>query len=390
MTKFSKYVLSALILIVSIAGFWYFQPVSYGANQIIPFDSNRWEITAKESKLEDYLGKKSIFFRDGIAFVKDSQFTDGIIEYDVAFSQDRAFLAGVWRLQDVQNYEKFYMRPHQSGNPDATQYTPVFNNVTGWQLYSGEGYTAPFKFTFNEWMHVKIVVAGNKAEAYINDMDKPVLVVSELKAEEKPGKVGVLVEEFGPAHFANFSYTSMSNPPLKGQPKPIKETPAGTIMSWLVSNNFDEKLLDGKVNLTGAEKQGLSWEKLNTERSGLANVARVHGIDGNKNTVFARTTIISDREQIKPLEFGFSDRIKLYLNDQSIYNGKDDFGSRDYRFMGTIGYYDEIYLPLKKGKNELWLAVSEGPFVQGRTVGGWGVEARFKDLEGISIAEPSN
>ena len=32
--------------------------------------------------------------------------------------------AAIWRVQDAKNYEEFYLRPHQSGNPDATPVHP--------------------------------------------------------------------------------------------------------------------------------------------------------------------------------------------------------------------------------------------------------------------------
>jgi hypothetical protein len=63
-----------------------------------------------------------------------------------------------------------------------------------------------------------------------------------------------------------------------------------------------------------------------------------------------------------------------------IYGGNNLYQSRDYRFLGTIGYFDELYLPLKKGRNELWMAISE-------SFGGWGVKARFDNMEDISIRE---
>jgi hypothetical protein len=63
-----------------------------------------------------------------------------------------------------------------------------------------------------------------------------------------------------------------------------------------------------------------------------------------------------------------------------IYGGSDVYTSRDYRFLGTIGLFDELYLPLKKGDNELWFAVTEN-------FGGWGVKAMFDDLSGIRIKE---
>jgi len=53
--------------------------------------------------------------------------------------------------------------------------------------------------------------------------------------------------------------------------------------------------------------------------------------------------------------------------------------ARDYRFYGTIGYWDQLFLDLKKGRNEIVIAVSEN-------FGGWGVEAKFDDLTDLSIS----
>lgn len=92
----------------------------------------------------------------------------------------------------------------------------------------------------------------------------------------------------------------------------------------------------------------------------------------------ARVTIESQKDQVKALTFGFSDEVSIYLNDNILYSGSDVYGSRDYQFIGTMGYFDTIFIPLKKGKNELWFVVSE-------YFGGWGVEAKFQDMKGITL-----
>jgi len=237
------------------------------------------------------------------------------------------------------------------------------------------------KYPLNEWIHVKIIVSGKNAEVYINDMDNPTLFIEELKRDIKAGKVG-LHANVGmptvPIHFANFSYTSMKTPPqLKTIPESVNVTNTN-IASWLVSNTFSDKSLENKFRLTEDDKQKLSWKQLVSESSGLANLAKVQGRKKGKNGVFARATIISDKDQIKRLKFGFSDKVQVYFNDQLLFSGSDVYRSRDYRFLGTIGFYYDLYLPLKKGENELWMAVSE-------IFGGWGVQARFDDLEGIKI-----
>jgi hypothetical protein len=384
MKKTKKYLLGlCLMIFVMVTGCY--QSSSIASNEIIPFDSNLWEIETLESRAEDYLGQKSLFLKGGFATVKDSEFTDGIIEYDLAFDGQRGFVGNVWRLQDFGNFEKFYMRPHQSGNPDASQYTPFFNEISSVQLYSGiDDFLARLTYPFNEWIHVKVVVSGENAEIYVKDMEEPALIINDLKRDIKPGKVGLFVEkDFAPAHFANFSYTSTSNPPLKGEINPPEKAPEGTVISWLVSNSFEEQYLEDKYQLfTEKEKEKFNWKKLLADNSGIANFARLQGIEDGKNTVFARTKIITDRDTIKQLKFGFSDRVKVYLNGRLLYGGSDVAGSRDYRFLGTVGLFDELYLPLKKGDNELWISVSEGEFLLG-----WGLIAQFSDPEGISLKD---
>ena len=368
--------------ILTIIGILFFAVIPFAYSESIPFDSDRWEFHAKEKKVENYLGQKSLYLgKGGMALIKDSQFTNGIIECDVAFPQKRGFAGVVWRLQDGANYEKFYMRPHQSGNPDANQYTPVFNHSSAWQLYYGKEYSAPVKYRFDQWNHVRIVVSGKQAEIYINDMEAPAFTVNELKREVKAGKVGIWGQAGIPGlagnHFANFSYTSIDNPTLKGVFEKIKTEAPGTIMSWDVSDGFPGDKLKNKLTLSKEDLARINWHRFDSEQSGLANLARVQ--DPKKgNTVFVRVEINSDKAQVKPLQFGFSDSVNVYFNGQLIYGGNDLFRSRDYRFLGTIGYYDTLYLPLLNGKNELIMAVSE-------KFGGWGVQARFVDMTGISL-----
>jgi hypothetical protein len=351
-----------------------------GFGQVVPFDSDRWLIEAEESRIEDYRGQQSLFIQGGGAVIHASEFMDGIIEYDVALPDDRGFTGAVWRWQDWLNYEEFYLRSHQSGNPDANQYTPVFNGLAGWQLYHGPGYGAPVEYVFDEWQHVKIVVSGKQAEVYLVNMDHPLLFIPELKHEPLAGLVGISAGFFAPARYANFSYTAQDQPPLVGSSAEPANTPPGTITSWQISNTFDETALAEKSRLAAGDKASLVWVDLNSESTGITNLARVAAIGEKANTVYARVVVNSEKKQIRPVRFGYSDRVRVYLNDQLLYYGNNTYRSRDYRYLGTIGYFDELYLPLKKGRNELWFAVSE-------SFGGWGIQARLEDLTGITLGK---
>ncbi len=355
-------------------------PSPQAADEIAP-DSPRWEFRAREHRVEEHLGRTSLYLKGGEALVRDSAMTDGVLEFDVAFTGERGFIGGVWRAAAWGEHEEFYLRPHQSGNPDANQYTPAFHGITCWQLYYGEGYGTPVRYANNTWIPVRIVVAGPRAEIYIGDMSKPILNTHDQKRAIAAGRVGLTVGNFAAGWFTRFRFTPMSaaqaaalivNPPHK-----IEPGPPGTVMNWRVSDTFDEKSLATKFQLTAADQAARVWTPLAAEPNGLANLARVQGIAEGKDTVFARVTVTSDRDQVKKLRFGFSEHVKVYFNGTLLYGGQDDYSSRDYRFLGTIGLFDEVYLPLKKGENELWFAVTE-------TFGGWGLIARFEDPAGIT------
>lgn len=348
--------------------------------ETVPFEPDRWTMDAKESRVLEYLGRQSLYLKGGTALVRGSDMLNGILEFDIAFSSDRGFSGAVWRLQNSGNYENFYVRPHQSGNPDSNQYTPVFNGMAGWQLYYGEEFSTPFKYVFNEWMRIKIVFSGTAAEVYIVDMESPALYIPELKHAPVSGQVGLEVSNFAPAYFSNFSYTPMKDVVLKGKPEPRKMAPVGTVKSLFISRAFPESSLQGKIQLTQTEKRNLSWKKLDCELSGIFNFARMVEQTKANDTTFARITVDSSRNQIKAMRFGFSDRVRVYLNDQLIFSGNDEYQSRDYRFLGTVGLYDVLYLPLNEGRNDVWMAVSEG-------FGGWGAIAAFEDMDGIRIVE---
>ena len=157
-------------------------------------------------------------------------------------------MGAAWRLQDPGNFAPFYIRPHQSGNPDANQYQPVFNSAAAWQLYHGEGFGAPIEYVFNEWMPVRIVVSGPSAEIYVRDMETPALFVPELKRAVKAGSVGLINPSgFAPAWYSNFRVIPKPSPPQLSQAAPDAQAPApGTVMEWRVSTAFPEARVEGK------------------------------------------------------------------------------------------------------------------------------------------------
>ena len=101
--------------------------------------------------------------------------------------------------------------------------------------------------------------------------------------------------------------------------------------------------------------------------------------DGH-NTVVAALTLRSDRDQVARVRFGFSDRVRVFLNGHLLYAGDDAYTTRDYRFLGTMGLFDELTLPLQAGDNELWFVVSVN-------FGGCGVVAEIAPTDGVEVMQ---
>jgi len=351
--------------------------LSHALGASVPLEPERWVVHAEQHAFEEHLGRPSLFLQDGIAWVKDSELLNGVIEFDIAFSGERGFDGVAWRLQDEGNYEEFYVRPHQSGNPDACQYTPAFFGLTSWQLYHGPGYSVAIDYRNDAWNHVKVVISGKQAEVYVNDDEHPALFIGDQKRAVEAGRVG-LNSFFAPAYFSEFRYEPMEAPALKGNPPPPPVAPDGAIMEWSVSDLFDGSALAEGTELTEGQTAGRAWTRLQSEPSGLANLAQVQPREQGKDTVFTRVTIRSPREQSRKMKLGFSDRAKVYLNGALIYSGDNTYRSRDYRYLGTIGWFDEVILPLRQGENRLWIAVAE-------QFGGWGIQAAIADSSELTI-----
>lgn len=336
----------------------------------VPLSQKVWDINAKDSRFEEYKGKKALYLENGKARLKDASFKNGTIEYDIAFEQKRNFAGVHFRIQDDKNYEEYYLRPHQSGNPDAMQYTPVINGNAGWQLYHGEGHWSAFPFKFEEWMHVKLVVLGNKMQVYIDNMEKPILNVADLKMGEVSGGLG-FGTFLGAAHYANLTYRNSNDVVfVKSESEEEKTTiPPGLITSYEVSEGFPSKDLDRITDLKDLEVQ--TAKKMETEPSGLLNLSKISPVSEDTNTVLAKFSITSDSgNEMKRLEFGYSDSVKVFVNGKLVYGGDNGFRSRDYRYLGSIGFFDSIFLDLQEGHNELVFAVTE-------RMGGWGIMTKL-------------
>lgn len=354
----------------------------------IPSDSPRWELQGQAKPVE-YQGRKSLYLDGGAAILKDFEMRDGIIDVDVATPATRGFFGMQFRLdKDGANGEWVYLRQHKSGNPDAMQYTPVLNTGANWQIYNGPGFTGAVDIPKDVWFHLRLEVSGAQAKLFVKDMDKPALVMNDLKSGIQKGQVALHVL-IGAAYFSNFE---IQTTPDAAWERHLPSMPAGTLTRWGLSPSYDALARNLELPLSSSESAGIHWQDVEAEPPGFVVIYRYReaphlrvtfASDFSKRlepqpgtkVVYARTTIDSDREQLKRLYLGYSDEVSVFLNGKILYRGRSAQNFRDPGFLGIVNpENDAIYLPLNKGSNELLLAVSE-------LGGGWGFVCRLTDLE---------
>jgi len=370
----------------------------------VPLALDHWMISEKNERISpekslenngrivEHRGRQSLKLAKGFAYVHDLQLQNGTIDADVAFSTEGDFIGLAFRVQSEDEYELFFFRAGTSGN-EALQYTPGFKGANAWQLYNVPTYAGAGELPQgDQWFHVRIVFSGLEARLFLNNATKASLVIPDLKQGYSNGSIGFWGQSGG-GYISNVSYTRDEK---SYDPVVRKDFPAGTLTEWELSEAFDAGERDPAAY---PDVQQLKWEKVQAESPGMVAVMRYRRdpnvippqdppgaasgtassalVPGSK-FVFAKTTIHSEADEMRKLKIGYSDKVIVFLNGRPIFSGNNSFGAREHGFLGLINPENEaVYLPLKKGDNELMLAVTE-------FFGGWGFLCRLSPSVGES------
>lgn len=312
---------------------------------------------------------------------------DGVVDVDVATPASRGFFGIQFRISnDGANAEWVYLRQHKSGLPDAMQYTPVLNTGLNWQIYNGPGFTGAVDIPKDTWFHLRLEVSGAQAKLFVKDMDQPALVMPDLKSGVQKGQVAFYVLT-GATYISNFEIHPTTDAPWE---RHLPAMSAGTLTKWSISPVYDALQRDLERPLSSAESKEIKWQEVEVEPPGFVVLYRYlqaphprvsFANDFSKKLdpqpgmkmIYARTTIDSDRDQVKKLALGYSDDVSVFLNGKILFRGRSAQNFRDPGFLGIMSAdNDFVYLPLQKGSNELVLAVSE-------LGGGWGFVGRLEN-----------
>ncbi|OYW09783.1 MAG: hypothetical protein B7X34_06020 [Acidobacteriia bacterium 12-62-4] len=157
-----------------------------------------------------------------LAILKDSSFTDGVIEFDFAGDRlptapdsARGFTGLAFRVgPGGQPYNAFYLRPYNGRSQNQVQrnHSAQYIAIPGYdwsplrekfpKLYESYVDLVP-----GEWTKVKIEVRGKTAKLFVNGATQPTLLVNDLLAGNPTGALALWIGPSSQSHFANLRIT---------------------------------------------------------------------------------------------------------------------------------------------------------------------------------------
>lgn len=359
----------------------------------LPFDSG-WTLDKEGAAIATADGRQVLAVETGFAHRRDVKMMDGTIDFDVQLTRRRSFVYINFRVVAEGEHEEFYLRPHKSQLPDALQYAPAWQGASAWQLHHGPGGTAAVGFEPGEWTHGRVVLQGRNAALFVKDMSAPALLVPKLAREPQAGHIalgGFLpanVAGEGPiARFANvvvrpdvaFDFNAALDT-MTEAPRAATPPSATIIRAWSVSRAFVPK--DTVVpSLPSSDMTG-PLTRLETEPDGLLELHRHVKLPQPESRItaaLARVTLHATKAGTYALDLGFSDTATVFVNGVPLFRGDDSYSFDRPRRDGLIGYEQaRIYLPLRAGRNELAIVVSD-------SFGGWGIMGRLTAGAGLTV-----
>ena len=364
-------------------------------NEVIefPMTEKHWAAVTDNVEFLNYKTQAAVRSNNENGFgimLKDFEFTNGTIEFDVEL-KGMGFPGIDFRVdKDTLNSEKFYIR--YFGTPDdlkrtTLQYAAVLDGVNMWDVT--DEYQAAATIYEGKWNHVKLVINGKQMKVYVNDTQREALHVPALEGVTNSGAI-VLT---GNVVYSNFIVRPDATEDLAAN-EGYDHTYSDSryLKNWSVSNPIDFPF--GKDLMLGiARNPGVAidtnllnsktvWKPLKAERRALVNLTRLFGstAQGQRKLAWIKTTISSATDQEKRVDLGFSDEVWVFVNGQPLFTDKNYYGSpgmKEPRGRCTIDN-TSFQLPLQKGENEILIGVTNYFF-------GWGIMARVADTDGLKF-----
>ncbi|WP_339792930.1 hypothetical protein [uncultured Imperialibacter sp.] len=363
------------IALVLIAGICYGQKK---ATVKVPMKPEHWEFVPGKVEFTNYKGQPSMKLlpEAGFAILKDMAFTNGTIEFDME-TIDPNFASFYFHWQNESENECFYLRTARIGYPtakDAVQYAPFVGGVNLWDIMDHYQTNAVLKR--EEPNHIKLVISGKQMMVYVNS-NLPTLYVPMLEGNTTTGTLAfdsqVIIANLVVTHNETEGLSPLPGAdPTDSDPYYIRE--------WKMSEPVAAGQFSMEFSKSYMPTEKTVWGKISAERRGLVNLTRKFGQSDPRRIVWLKVKITSAMRQQKMLDLGFSDEVWVLLNGRVLYIDSNLYGHPIMKEPdGRLSLSNSSFeIPFQEGDNELLIGVANNFF-------GWGITARFKDLNGLTV-----
>lgn len=316
-------------------------------------DLEKFDLGDSGARPSEWKGRKALYLEkmNSAVFLRDEvSYQSFRLQAEVAIPGEVGFIGFVFGAKDSTNYELVYLAPVE------IQYDPVMNGSMTWQIYNGPSYQKPLPNTTGTWQKFTVEVQAEGARVYLWDSTDPLLIISNLQHGGKIGKVGVW--NFLPSYIRNLSIEEIDPVPMLKRTTDFNKLKSETfITEWLVSNPFFKD-----------KPEEQNWTKAFVEENGTLNINRLHRAEPGA-VVEVKSMIMLPEEQETLLSLGFSDSIRLWINDKEVYQG-DWYWSPPTDDGRIRPDFASVPVNWKKGVNAIRAEISQ------RESFGWGLTVR--------------
>jgi hypothetical protein len=146
----------------------------------------------------------------------------------------------------------------------------------------------------------------------------------------------------------------------------------GLITRWQLSPPFEvpRGLVSELPRTLMANRR--DWPSYDAEPNGVLVIGRHVKRPAAQAAVVSRRVVQSSTAPRRRLRIGYSDYVTVFVNGEPIFGGDAHYSFDAPRQDGVIGLYQAtVWLPLRKGENEVLLLVADG-------FGGWGLMGQLE------------
>jgi hypothetical protein len=181
--------------------------------QSFPFDPTR-EVETVDDR--HYLRLKGFDFTDGIFEVK----VLSRVQQPSPFPRAQGFIGVYFRAQhDDSAFESIYLRPNcgRSAIQAMRNHSVQYFAFPGWKFADLRKEAPGLYETYadiglDEWITMRVHVAGERAELYLNDARYPSFIVNKMKGTSRAGTIGLYVDIGTEGYFKDLRIISSISP----------------------------------------------------------------------------------------------------------------------------------------------------------------------------------